>query len=151
MARLALRGRNIWSPRGSKWKGTQSETFSIFPKFIVDFANARFASSFRYEAIWVALNWHLIPPTPETHPDFPLWELGYEPEDVFDLFFPKEFRFICNPERPAVCGRFGLKQDRLWRFEFVVKPGEDGWKMATPEKTREIIMPFLTHPGSRYG
>jgi 2-polyprenyl-6-methoxyphenol hydroxylase-like FAD-dependent oxidoreductase len=41
--------------------------------------------------------------------------------------------------------------DRLWRFEFVVLPGEDGDKMATPEETGKIIYPYLTHLGSRYG
>lgn len=70
---------------------------------------------------------------------------------MYDLFFPKEFRFLCNPSRPSVCGRFGLPQDRLWRFEFVVQKGEDGDKMATPEETAKIIYPYLTHPGGRYG
>jgi hypothetical protein len=70
---------------------------------------------------------------------------------VYNLFFPHEFRFLCNPDRPAVCGRFGLESDRLWRFEFVVRKGEDGIKMASPEETRKIIFPYLTHPGSRYG
>ncbi|KAK5995929.1 3-(3-hydroxy-phenyl)propionate/3-hydroxycinnamic acid hydroxylase-like protein [Cladobotryum mycophilum] len=70
-----------------------------------------------YEEAWVALNWRISLPTPESHPDFPLWKLGHSPEDVFDLFFPKNFRFLCNPDRAAVCGRFGLAEDRLWRFE----------------------------------
>lgn len=90
-------------------------------------------------------------PTEKTHPDFPLWRLGYSPTEVYDLFFPQEFRFLCNPVRPAVCGRFGLPNDRLWRFEFVVQKGEDGVKMATKEETQKIIFPYLTHPGSRYG
>lgn len=106
---------------------------------------------FRYEAVWVALNWHITPPTPETHPDFPLWKFGYTPEQVYDLYFPREFNFICDPARPSVCGRFGRTEDRLWRFEFVVKPGEDGQKMATPEETQKLIFPYLTHRGSRYG
>ena len=70
---------------------------------------------------------------------------------VYDLFFPNEFRFLCNPDRPAVCGRFGLESDRLWRFEFVVHEGEDGVKMASPTETQKIIFPYLTHSGSRYG
>ncbi|KAL2431441.1 hypothetical protein ABEF95_008940 [Exophiala dermatitidis] len=104
-----------------------------------------------YEETWVALNWKISLPTEKTHPDFPLWRLGYTPEQVYDLFFPREFRFLCNPNRPSVCGRFGLPQDRLWRFEFVVQKGEDGHKMATPEEVPKIIYPYLTHPGSRYG
>jgi hypothetical protein len=104
-----------------------------------------------YDETWVALNWHIELPTEKTHPEFPLWALGYTPQDVYDLFFPVNFRFLCNPERPSVCGRFGLPSDRLWRFEFVVQPGEDGDEMATYTKTRDVILPYLTHPGKRYG
>jgi FAD binding domain len=107
--------------------------------------------STNYEETWVALNWKISLPTEKTHPDFPLWRLGYSPIEVYDLFFPQEFRFLCNPDRPSVCGRFGLPNDRLWRFEFVVQKGEDGEKMATFEETSKIIFPYLTHPGSRYG
>ncbi|KIM95300.1 hypothetical protein OIDMADRAFT_45231 [Oidiodendron maius Zn] len=84
---------------------------------------------FHYEAVW----------------------LGYSPEDVYDLFFPREFNFICDPSRPAVCGRFGRTEDRLWRFEFVVKKDEDPQQMATPEETRKIIFPYLKQPGRRFG
>lgn len=105
----------------------------------------------KYEETWVALNWKIRPPTKESHPSFPLWKLGYTPEEVYDLFFPAEFRFLCNPSRPAVCSRFGLPGDRLWRFEFVIAPGEDGVEMAQPEKIREVVFPYITHPGSRYG
>lgn len=107
--------------------------------------------SFGYEAVWVALNWRLTLPTPKSHPKFPLWELGYTPEEVYDLFFPPYFNFICDPARPAVCGRFGLAEDRLWRFEFVVKDGEDGNQMSTQDETRKIILPYLRHPGRKYG
>lgn len=108
-------------------------------------------SSTQYEETWVALNWKLHLPTKETHPSFPLWDLGYSPEQVYDLFFPAQFRFLCNPSRSAVCGRFGLQEDRLWRFEFVVAPGEDGVEMSQPHKIREVVFPYLRHPGSRYG
>ena len=104
-----------------------------------------------YQETWVAVNWKINLPTPTSHPSFPLWELGYSPEDVFDLFFPSQFRFLCNPRRPAVCGRFGTPEQRLWRFEFVVKPGEDGEELARPESLMKIINPYLTHPGARYG
>ena len=109
------------------------------------------ASRTSYEETWVAINLKLTLPTRETHPDFPLWDLGYSSEDVYDLFFPKQFRFLCNPSRPAVCGRFGLLADRLWRFEFVVQKGEDGMEMAKPESLGRIVYPYLTHPGQRYG
>ncbi|KAE8142837.1 hypothetical protein BDV38DRAFT_267495 [Aspergillus pseudotamarii] len=91
-----------------------------------------------YQETWVALNWRITLPTPESHPEFPLWTLGYTPEQVYDLFFPYELRFICNPNRPAVCGWFGLQADRLWRFEFVVRPGEDGYEMAKPESIKKV-------------
>ncbi|KIV79074.1 hypothetical protein PV11_06661 [Exophiala sideris] len=104
-----------------------------------------------YEETWVALNWQITLPNEKSHPDFPLWRLGYTPEEVYDLFFPRQFRFLCNPKRPSVCGRFGLHSDRLWRFEFVVQEGEDGNRMASPEETGKIIHPYITHPGSRYG
>ncbi|KAJ5814582.1 monooxygenase [Penicillium riverlandense] len=109
------------------------------------------AEQTKYEQTWVALNWKMHLPTRETHPEFPLWELGYTPEEVYDLFFPADFRFLCNPRRPAVCGRFGPPEDKLWRFEFVVASDEDGMEMAQRHKVREIVSPYLTHPGSRYG
>lgn len=97
------------------------------------------------------MNLKLTLPTPESHPDFPLWDRGCTPEQVYDAFFPKGFRFLCNPERPSVCGRFGLLEDRLWRFEYVVQPGEDGTEMASQENIRKIVLPYLRHPGHRYG
>ncbi|RAL00156.1 putative monooxygenase [Aspergillus ibericus CBS 121593] len=103
-----------------------------------------------YEDTWVALNWRITIPTPRSHPSFPLWKEGYSPEQVYDLFFPPEFRFLCNPYRPAVCGRFGLPTDRLWRFEYLIQKDEDGHAMAKPEAMRSIVYPYLTHRGSRY-
>lgn len=99
----------------------------------------------------MALNWKIHLPTKQSHPLFPLWDLGYTPEQVYDLFFPTDFRFLCNACRPAVCGRFGLPEDRLWRFEFVVEPSEDGQDMSQKHKVRELVGPYITHPGSRYG
>jgi hypothetical protein len=96
------------------------------------------------------MNLKLTPPTTESHPSFPLWKLGYTPEQVYDLFFPPSFRFICNAERPAVCGRFGPAADRLWRLEFVVQKGEDPMLMSSDAKTMEILMPYITHPGSKH-
>ncbi|KAF5857026.1 hypothetical protein ETB97_006417 [Aspergillus alliaceus] len=50
---------------------------------------------------WVALNWHITLPTPESHPQSPLWKLGYTLEQVYDIFFPDEFRFLCEPPPPS--------------------------------------------------
>ncbi|KAF3396168.1 hypothetical protein F1880_007280 [Penicillium rolfsii] len=104
-----------------------------------------------YDETWVALNWEISLPTEKTHPEFPLWKLGFTPEQVYDLFFPVDFRFLCNPKRPSVCGRFGLPSDRLWRFEFVVLKGEDGDEMSKPEMIKKVVFPYFTHAGSRYG
>ncbi|KAJ5167113.1 uncharacterized protein N7482_005894 [Penicillium canariense] len=109
------------------------------------------AEQCRYEETWVALNWEISLPTAETHPDFPLWKLGYSSEEVYDQFFPKDFRFLCNPRRPAVCGRFGQNKDRLWRFEFVVQAGEDPQEMSEPHMFRDIVFPYIRHAGARYG
>ncbi|CCT75087.1 uncharacterized protein FFUJ_11171 [Fusarium fujikuroi IMI 58289] len=104
-----------------------------------------------YEQDWVALNWEISLPTPSSHPDFPLWEKGYTPQQVYDEFFPLDFRFLCNPVRAAVCGRFGLNSDRLWRFEFVVLVGENPIEMAKEDQVAAIVHPYITHLGSRYG
>ena len=108
-------------------------------------------SSSSYEETWVALNWHITLPTRESHPDFPLWRQGYTPQEVYDEFFPSNFRFLCNPNRAAVCGRFGLPEDRLWRFEFVILNGEDGTEMSKPSMIKNVVFPYLRHRGSRYG
>ncbi|VUC24151.1 unnamed protein product [Clonostachys rosea] len=111
----------------------------------------QWAEGNKYQESWVALNWRISLPTPETHPNFPLWELGFTPSQVYDEFFPRDFSFLCNPKRPAVCGRFGLECDRLWRFEFLVVDGEDDMWMAGPEMIQQVVYPYLRHPGSRYG
>ncbi|CAG9953033.1 unnamed protein product [Clonostachys rosea f. rosea IK726] len=46
---------------------------------------------YRYEATWVAANLKVTMPTPSTHPHFPLWDLGYEPDELWDLFWPGGF------------------------------------------------------------
>ncbi|KAJ9603784.1 hypothetical protein H2200_011970 [Cladophialophora chaetospira] len=106
---------------------------------------------YEYQETWVAMNWHMDLPTRETHPDFPLWKLNYTPQQVFDAFFPSDFRFIGNPDRPAVCGTFGPRSERLWRFEFVVDRSEDPQEMSTWEKTSAVVLPYLIHRGSQYG
>ncbi|KAL4989110.1 hypothetical protein BDW68DRAFT_196176 [Aspergillus falconensis] len=93
-----------------------------------------------YDATWVALNWKITLPTARIHA-----RAGIR------SFFPSDFRFLCNPARPAICTRFGLPSDRLWRFEFVVLDGEDGDEITSAESTREVIFPYLTHAGKRHG
>lgn len=80
---------------------------------------------FPYEGTWIAANFKITPPTPETHPDFLLWEYGYSPEEVYDLFWPKGWHFCSPPGVPVACGRFGPMEDRFWRHEISVPDWED--------------------------
>jgi len=43
-------------------------------------------STYQYDETWVAANLKISLPTPLTHPTFPLWELGYTPDEVYDTF-----------------------------------------------------------------
>ncbi|OBT98290.1 hypothetical protein VE01_03179 [Pseudogymnoascus verrucosus] len=78
-----------------------------------------------YVGTWVAANLKITTPTPKTHPDFPLWQLGYTPEQVHDIFWPSGFHFCNNPKRPAVSGRFGPAGAQFWRHEFSIEPNDN--------------------------
>lgn len=52
----------------------------------------------RYEEQWMSINFLITPATPESHPDFPLWKLGYTADQVYDLFIPKEFQVYLQPQ-----------------------------------------------------
>ncbi|OQD67730.1 hypothetical protein PENPOL_c003G04800 [Penicillium polonicum] len=67
-----------------------------------------------YDETWVALNWEISLPTEKTHPDFPLWKLGYTPQEVYDLFFPESFRLIQDITFPDDCIR--VLRSRPFRF-----------------------------------
>lgn len=47
---------------------------------------------YHYKGTWVAANLHITKPTPESHPDFPLWNLGYTPREVKEIFWPRHFQ-----------------------------------------------------------
>lgn len=47
-----------------------------------------------YVGTWVAINLQVDLPTPEKHPEFPLWKLGYTPEQVHEEFWPKGFQYV---------------------------------------------------------
>jgi hypothetical protein len=53
--------------------------------------------SYPYEATWVVANLHISLPTPESHPDFPLWKVGYSPEELWDIFWPDGFQYVPVP------------------------------------------------------
>ncbi|CAL3970626.1 hypothetical protein PZA11_007095 [Diplocarpon coronariae] len=109
------------------------------------------ASSFGYNETWVAINLRLTAPTPASHPELPFWRLGYTPAQVYDLYFPPHFRFVCNDYRAVVCGRFGIEAELYWRLEFVVRAGEDAAYMASEKQAMQIVMPYLTHDGAAFG
>ncbi|KAL6229343.1 hypothetical protein BDW75DRAFT_235280 [Aspergillus navahoensis] len=58
-----------------------------------------------YDVTWVALNWEITLRTVETHSDSPLWRLGYTPKQVYDLFFPANFRLSQDVQYPEDCIR----------------------------------------------
>jgi hypothetical protein len=89
-------------------------------------------SSYPYDGTWVAANLHITLPTPESHPDFPLWKLGYTPDELWDIFWPDGFQYVSeifdrrnnvlsvssfcrHPTMPIATGRFGPKASRYWR------------------------------------
>ncbi|KAH9896306.1 putative monooxygenase [Xylariomycetidae sp. FL2044] len=100
-------------------------------------------SDYKYDDTWVAANLKIHLPTPETHPDFPLWDLGYSPESVYDLFWPKGWHFCSPPGKATAAGRFGPHEERLWRHEFAQNGWDDSmdaeallWEHLTPMITR---------------
>lgn len=106
------------------------------------------AGIFKYDGTWIAANLHIKLPTEKTHPDFPLWDLGYDSQAVYDLFWPQEWHFCRPPGKPTACGRFGPQADHLWRHEFAVPEWEESmdavkifWEQLTPMITRPISLP----------
>ena len=105
-----------------------------------------------YEAIYAGGNMNVKTPTPRSHPAFPLWDLGYTPEQVMELFVPEAFHFMGNPDRQCVMSRFGNEQEPMsWRFEFQTLPGEDPTLLEQPDQVRKMLWPYMIHKGSKYG
>jgi len=95
-----------------------------------------------YSATWIAANLRITPPTPESHPDFPLWKLGFEPEDAWDLFWPRGFHFCNHPTKPVAAGRFGPKTEKFWRFEYELPAGYEAEDWEKDLETQ--LAPHLT-------
>ncbi|RHZ70316.1 hypothetical protein CDV55_107039 [Aspergillus turcosus] len=100
---------------------------------------------FEYDGTWIAANLKITLPTPQSHPDLPLWAAGHDPQSVYDLFWPENWHFCRPPGKPVACGRFGPPGDRLWRHEFAVPEWNDSmdasamfWEHLTPLITRKI-------------
>ncbi|KAI9016146.1 hypothetical protein DFJ74DRAFT_635350 [Hyaloraphidium curvatum] len=76
----------------------------------------------RYPEAWITISVTVRPPPP----DFPLLHSPHtlSPSEVHDLFFPPEFRFICDPSRPSIASRVGPPSDRQYRWEWLIPPGD---------------------------
>ncbi|PLN82185.1 FAD/NAD(P)-binding domain-containing protein [Aspergillus taichungensis] len=101
-----------------------------------------------YVGTWVAINLQVDLPTPEKHPEFPLWKLGYTPERVHEEFWPKGFHFCNDSQRPAVSGRFGPKGARFWRHEYYITPEEESDDAL--ERFWKQFSPWMVIPGEKF-
>ncbi|CZR60147.1 related to monooxygenase [Phialocephala subalpina] len=104
---------------------------------------------FTYTGTWVAANLKIQLPTPETHPEFPLWGKGFRPQEVYDLFWPAGWHFCSPPGKATACGRFGPLESRFWRHEFAEPDWDD---LKDPEALLwEHLMPMLTRSHDNQG
>jgi hypothetical protein len=106
-----------------------------------------------YEQYYVGINWEIDTPTPETHPDFPLWKLGFTPKDVLDAFFPRAFKFVCNPIRQGCASRIGseARKPLLFGQELSLAKSEDSKEISKPENMLKLALPYMTHTRKNYG
>lgn len=76
----------------------------------------------RYPEAWVTVS-AIVNSPPK---DFILFHPPYNlsADNVYALFFPPEFRFICDPARPSISSRVGPPKDRQYRWEWMVMPGD---------------------------
>ena len=51
-----------------------------------------------YTGVWIAANLKISLPTPETHPDLPVWKLAISPESLYDIFWPADWHFVTHPK-----------------------------------------------------
>ncbi|KAI8281956.1 3-(3-hydroxy-phenyl)propionate/3-hydroxycinnamic acid hydroxylase [Colletotrichum sp. SAR 10_98] len=107
---------------GGQWLvGADGKTGIVRKHFLEPTAGIKQeAGVYPYEGVWVAANLKMTVPTPQTHPNFPLWKYGYTPDEVYELFWPVGWHFCSPPGRPTATGRFGPHADRTWRHEFRV-------------------------------
>ncbi|ETS84377.1 hypothetical protein PFICI_02402 [Pestalotiopsis fici W106-1] len=129
--------------RGKYVVGADGKRGFVRKSFLEEKGIKQETGQYRYEATWVAANLKLTMPTPDTHPQFPLWDLGYEPEELWDLFWPKGWHFCNHPVMPVATGRFGPISEKYWRFEYELPPN-----FALPENVmthlEEQMNPHLT-------
>ncbi|KAI1132174.1 hypothetical protein F5Y10DRAFT_6706 [Nemania abortiva] len=129
--------------RGSWLIGSDGKRGVVRKHFLEPTAGIRQVdSAYKYDGTWVAANLHISLPTPKSHPDFPLWELGYTPDQVYDLFWPNGWHFGSPPGKPLAAGRFGPHKARLWRHEFAQNDWNDS--MDAEELLWEHLIPMIT-------
>ncbi|KAI8945221.1 hypothetical protein F4801DRAFT_569154 [Xylaria longipes] len=129
--------------RGSWLIGADGKRGVVRKHFLEPTAGVRQVdSTYKYDGTWVAANLEISLPTPESHPAFPLWKLGYTPVEVYDLFWPPGWHFGSPPGKPLAAGRFGPYESRLWRHEFA----QNDWKdtMDAEELLWEHLTPMIT-------
>ncbi|KAB5549442.1 hypothetical protein GE09DRAFT_1126451 [Coniochaeta sp. 2T2.1] len=130
--------------RGQFLVGADGKTGIVRKHFLESTAGIRQeAGHYTYEGVWIASNLKMTLPTPKTHPEFPLWQLGYTPEQVYDLFWPVGWHFCAPPGKPTAAGRFGPHADRTWRHEFRVYNEASG-PIYSEEQLWEHLMPNIT-------
>ncbi|KIX01168.1 uncharacterized protein Z518_08893 [Rhinocladiella mackenziei CBS 650.93] len=100
-----------------------------------------------YEATWVAANLLISMPTPSSHPDFAVWQLGYKPKELWDLFWPPGFHFCNHPTMPVAAGRFGPADGKYWRFEYELPAGR--YPVDLEEDLKAQVLPHLRIPSKR--
>ncbi|GAW15340.1 hypothetical protein ANO14919_047490 [Xylariales sp. No.14919] len=138
------------SIRGSWLIGADGKRGVVRKHFLEPSAGVRqIDSTYKYDGIWVAANLAISLPTPDTHPDFPLWNLGYTPDEVYDLFWPSGFHFGSPPGKPLAAGRFGPKEARLWRHELAQNDWDD--TMDAEELLWEHLIPMITRKRDKRG
>ncbi|KAI0161534.1 monooxygenase-like protein [Xylariaceae sp. FL1272] len=131
------------SVRGSWLIGADGKTGIVRKHFLESSAGIRQVySDYRYDGTWVAANLKMTLPTPQTHPDFPLWKMGYTPEEVYSLYWPEGWNFASPPGKPLAAGRFGPHEARLWRHEFAQNDWDDS--MDSEELLWEHLTPMIT-------
>jgi 2-polyprenyl-6-methoxyphenol hydroxylase-like FAD-dependent oxidoreductase len=83
---------NVHSIRTSYLVGADGKRGVVRKKFLEREGIRQEVGLYNHVSTWVAANFEISLPTPATHPDFPLWKVGYSPEQVYDAFWPSGFQ-----------------------------------------------------------
>jgi 2-polyprenyl-6-methoxyphenol hydroxylase-like FAD-dependent oxidoreductase len=83
---------NVSLIRTSYLVGADGKRGIVRKKFLEPEGIKQEVGLYNHVSTWVAANFEITLPTPATHPDFPLWKIGYSPEQVYDAFWPSGFQ-----------------------------------------------------------